>query len=93
MVKQHRYVVAYDISEDDFRRKIRRICRAYGGLQQYSLFEMYLSSHQRAELIAALEDIVSSTDDYAVVKLYSVGPEDNDTIIGDVGEGDASNVV
>lgn len=93
MPNKHRYVVAYDVSEDDIRRRIRRACRAYGGHQQYSLFEMYLTAHQFETLVAQLEEIVSSASEPAAIKLYSVGPENRDTSIGDVEDRDFSNVV
>lgn len=93
MSRERRYVVAYDVSEDDLRRRVRTACRAYGGRQQYSLFEMYLRDNERAELITDLEDLLAQRTDHASVKVYSVGPQDRDTTLGEASTEKPDNVV
>ncbi|RLM53207.1 CRISPR-associated endonuclease Cas2 [Halobellus sp. Atlit-31R] len=93
MSETRRYVVAYDITEDSLRRRIRAACRAYGGRRQYSLFEMYLSERERAELITDLTDLLAQRDEYASVKVYSVGPPDRDATLGETPAENPENVV
>lgn len=93
MSRERRYVVAYDVSEDSLRRRVRTACRAYGGRQQYSLFEMYLHEHERAELIADLESVLNARSEYASVKIYSVGPPDRDVTLGETSNEKPENVV
>lgn len=93
MTQERRYVVAYDVSEDDLRRRVRTACRAYGGRRQYSLFEMYLRDHERAELIADLEDLLDQRTDYASVKIYSIGPPERDATLGETPIEEPDNVV
>jgi hypothetical protein len=54
---------------------------------------MYLSQHERAELVARLRELVDSAEDYATVKLYSIGPPEHDTTLGDATDEEAANVV
>lgn len=93
MSRERRYVVAYDVSEDSLRRRVRRACRAYGGRQQYSLFEMYLQKHERAELIADLKALLKERSDYASVKIYSVGPPERDETLEETPTEVPENVV
>lgn len=90
---ERRYVVAYDVSDDRLRRRIRTACRAYGGRQQYSLFEMYLTEHERAELVADLESLLDERTGYASVKMYSVGPAERDETLGETPPEEPDNVV
>jgi CRISPR-associated endonuclease Cas2 len=93
MTDTRRYVVAYDVTSNRLRRRIRTICRAYGGRCQYSLFEMYLTEHERAELITKIGDTLSGRDEFASVKIYSVGPATHDTTLGDDLATEPENVV
>ena len=93
MSETRRHVVAYDVTEDSLRRRVRAACRAYGGRQQYSLFEMYLNPRERAELVSALTELLDQRDEFASVKIYSVGPPERDTTLGDDPTGEPANVV
>ena len=93
MSRTRSYVVAYDVSEDSLRRRVRTACRAYGGRRQYSLFEMYLSEYERAKLVVDLKELLSQRTDYASVKIYSVGPSERDTMLGETPPEEPDNVV
>lgn len=74
-----RYAIAYDVSDDRIRSRVRSVCRKYGARQQYSLFEVQLSNTERAEMADELEQVVSECDPgVARVRIYSVGPKTND---------------
>lgn len=93
MTAERRYVVAYDVSSDAVRRRVRRACRAYGGRRQYSLFEMFLTDPERAELVAELEGLLTTCDGYASIKIYAVGPAKRDVTLGDEPAQQPDNVV
>ena len=74
-----RYAIAYDVSDDRIRSRVRNVCRKYGARQQYSLFEVRLSNTERAEIVDELEQIVRECNTgVARVRIYSVGPKTND---------------
>jgi len=74
-----RYAIAYDVTEDRVRERVRSVCRKYGARRQYSLYEVQLSPTDRARMVEELRSVVSSADDGKVrVRIYSVGPQSND---------------
>jgi hypothetical protein len=54
---------------------------------------MYLSQHDRAELVERLRTAVQTADGHAAVKIYTVGPPDRDTTVGDAPPDEPANVV
>jgi hypothetical protein len=54
---------------------------------------MYLRDNERAELITDLEDLLAQRTDHASVKVYSVGPQDRDTTLGEASTEKPDNVV
>lgn len=89
-----RYAIAYDVTADQLRRRVRRICRRYGAHQQYSLFEVQLTQTERAELIEEFRDLVADAEEPAHIRIYSVGPRANDADIPEVDtEKEPANIV
>ena len=66
------YFVSYDISDDRRLRLVYRLMRGRGDHVQYSVFRCELSDRDRAELIAALAEIIDHSADQ--VLLIDVGP-------------------
>jgi CRISPR-associated protein Cas2 len=54
--------VAYDVSDDGNRRRVRRTLRRYGAWQQFSLFELQVSKSDRVELEDDLESCIDAND-------------------------------
>jgi hypothetical protein len=54
---------------------------------------MYLTKHERAELVTEIGDAISERDEFASVKIYSVGPATRDTTLGDDLTTEPENVV
>jgi hypothetical protein len=54
---------------------------------------MYLTEHERAELVTEIGDALSGRDEFASVKIYSVGPATRDTTLGDDLTTEPENVV
>lgn len=81
-----RYAIAYDVTDDRLRERIRSVCRKYGARQQYSLFEVQLSPTERAQMIEELREIAASADEGRIhVRVYSVGPRSKDVDIPEQG--------
>ena len=55
---RNRYIVTYDISDDDRRTKIFTTLRGYGDHLQYSVFRCDLSSSERVSLTAELHPLI-----------------------------------
>lgn len=84
-----RYAIAYDVSEDRTRSRVRSVCRKYGARQQYSLFEVRLSAVERAEMVDELRQVVNGCETgIARVRIYSVGPRENDINIPESADDD-----
>jgi hypothetical protein len=54
---------------------------------------MYLDERERAELVTQLSELLEQRDEYASIKIYSVGPEKRDTTLGEDPTKDPANVV
>jgi CRISPR-associated protein Cas2 len=63
-------VVAYDIADDDRRRRVSETLENYGTRVQESVFECHLTLDQRAELQERLEGLIESAEDN--VRYYRV---------------------
>lgn len=73
MVREHLYLVAYDIRDPRRLRKVHRVLRGFGEWLQLSLFQCRLNRAGLVELIEALSDVVRDQDALIVVDL---GPAD-----------------
>lgn len=63
-------VVAYDIADDDRRRRVSETLENYGTRVQESVFECHLTPSQRAELQERLEGLIEPEVDN--VRYYRV---------------------
>lgn len=73
-MKEHLYIVAYDISDSKRWRRIFKIMNGYGEWLQLSVFQCRLSPRRHAEMIQLLDGIIHHDDDHIVV--MDLGPAD-----------------
>jgi CRISPR-associated protein Cas2 len=71
---RNRYVVTYDISDDDRRNSVFKTLRGCGDHIQYSVFRCDLSDSERITMIAALHPLIEHTEDQ--ILLIDLGPVD-----------------
>ena len=71
---RNRYIVTYDISEDDRRNNVFRVLRGYGDHIQYSVFRCDLSASERTALNADLFPLIDHRMDQ--ILLIDLGPVD-----------------
>lgn len=57
------YIVAYDIPDDQRRKRISDILEGYGTRVQYSVFECVLSNQQYQEMSRRLKKVFNSDED------------------------------
>ncbi len=57
------FVIAYDIANDDRRRRVSETLENYGTRVQESVFECHLTGTQREELQELLEALIESAED------------------------------
>ena len=69
-----RVVVSYDITDDVIRRKVGKVCEAFGQRVQRSVFECALTSEQLQQLTSRLEAARKSGDTCPTdsIRLYSL---------------------
>ena len=65
-------IVCYDICDPKRLRKVYQTCRAFGEHLQYSVFRCDLTPRRRAELVAALDEVIDHRADQ--VLFVMVGP-------------------
>lgn len=70
----NRYIVTYDISNDDRRNRVFAALRGHGDHLQYSVFRCDLSDVERVALGAVLHQIVEHLEDQ--VLFIDLGPVD-----------------
>jgi len=56
------WMVAYDISDDRIRRKVRRALSNHGTRVQYSIFECFLVNQEKHDLQARLAGLIEKGD-------------------------------
>jgi CRISPR-associated protein Cas2 len=56
------WMIAYDISDDRVRCRVRNILRNYGARVQYSVFECVLDASERRQLHGLLREQLASGD-------------------------------
>jgi CRISPR-associated protein Cas2 len=71
---RNRYIVTYDISEDDRRNKVFMALRGYGDHIQYSVFRCDLSERERVMMVAELHPLINHQ--YDQILLFDLGPVD-----------------
>jgi CRISPR-associated protein Cas2 len=71
---RNRYIVTYDISDDDRRNKVFSTLRASGDHIQYSVFRCDLSERERAAMVASLHVLIEHREDQILV--VDLGPLD-----------------
>jgi CRISPR-associated protein Cas2 len=69
---RNRYIVAYDISDDDRRTAVFKTLRGCGDHIQYSVFRCDLSDRERVTMIAALHPLIEHREDQ--ILLFDLGP-------------------
>ena len=63
-MKQHLYIITYDISDPKRWRKIFNLMKGYGVWLQLSVFQCRLSIRRMKELRYRLEDIINREEDH-----------------------------
>jgi CRISPR-associated protein Cas2 len=64
---EHLYIVTYDIGDPKRWRAVFKLMNGYGEWVQLSVFQCRLSRRRHADMIATLDEIVSSKDDHVVI--------------------------
>ena len=72
------YIVAYDIGDQKRWRHVFKLMHGYGQWLQLSVFQCRLTPRRRAELGAALEQLIKREEDHVVIMDVGmdVGPAD-----------------
>lgn len=63
MIRDQHVIVAYDITDDQRRRKLFKFLKGFGIRTQYSFFECFLSDVQVVKLRAGLLELIDSQED------------------------------
>lgn len=71
---RNRYIVTYDISDDDRRDKVFTSLRGYGDHIQYSVFRCDLSASERVSMISRLHSLIEHN--YDQILMFDLGPVD-----------------
>lgn len=71
---RNRYIVTYDIHDDDRRTRVFKTLRGAGDHIQYSVFRCDLSAQERITLIAQLHPLIEHREDQ--ILLIDLGPVD-----------------
>jgi CRISPR-associated protein Cas2 len=69
-----RYIVTYDVSDDDRRNRVFKTLRGYGDHIQYSVFRCDMSDSERGTLIATLHPLIEHAEDQILI--IDLGPVD-----------------
>ena len=67
-----RYIVTYDISDDERRTAVFKALRGYGEHLQFSVFRCDLTSLARAKIVARLHGLIDQSVDQ--ILLIDLGP-------------------
>ena len=71
---RNRYIVTYDISDDDRRNNVFKTLRGRGDHIQYSVFRCDLSDSERVMMIATLHPLIDHNEDQ--ILMIDLGPVD-----------------
>lgn len=66
------YIVAYDIADDKRLRKIHQKMRGFGDHLQYSVFRCELSSKEKTQMVAQLDQLIHHGHDQVLI--FPLGP-------------------
>jgi CRISPR-associated protein Cas2 len=69
-----RYLVTYDIADDDRRTQVYKTLRGYGDHLQYSVFRCDLDATRRAKMTADLHPLIDHGRDQILI--IDLGPVD-----------------
>ncbi len=69
-----RYLITYDVTDDDRRTKVHDTMRGYGDWMQFSVFRCDLDAQDRAKLVAELHPLIDHREDQ--ILLVDLGPVD-----------------
>lgn len=70
---RRRYFVTYDIADDRIRSQVYKLLRGYGDHIQFSVFRCDLGERRKAELVAALHELIDhGTDQILVIDLGDI---------------------
>lgn len=61
------YIVAYDIADDKRLRKIHQKMRGFGDHLQYSVFRCELSSKEKTQMAAQLDQLIHHGQDQVLI--------------------------
>lgn len=67
-----RYIVSYDICDEERLRRVYKTMRGFGDHLQYSVFRCDLSAAERVELIGAVGEIINHAEDQVLI--IDLGP-------------------
>lgn len=70
----NRYIITYDISDDDRRTKVFTVLRGFGDHLQYSVFRCDLSDQRRVSMFAQLHGLIDHA--YDQILMIDLGPVD-----------------
>jgi CRISPR-associated protein Cas2 len=71
---RNRYIVTYDIADDERRNRVFKLLRGCGDHIQYSVFRCDLSDSERITTIATLHPLIEHKEDQ--ILLIDLGPVD-----------------
>ena len=71
---RNRYIVTYDIADDDRRNRVFKTLRGCGDHIQYSVFRCDLSDSERITMISVLHPLIEHQEDQILV--IDLGPVD-----------------
>ncbi len=63
----HRYIVAYDISNDKIRTRVSKVLKSYGSRAQFSVFLVDLSDVKAQRMTASVEGIIDPKVDSVMI--------------------------
>jgi len=74
-MKEHLYVITYDIGEPKRWRRVFKLMKGYGQWLQLSVFQCRLSARRHAELMTLLDGIIVNGQDHVI--MLDIGPADS----------------
>lgn len=71
---RNRFIVTYDIVDDDRRTSVYKALRGYGDHLQYSVFRCDLSEREKVLMIGRLHPLIDHAEDQILI--FDLGPID-----------------
>jgi CRISPR-associated protein Cas2 len=66
-MKEHLYIITYDISDTRRWRKVFRIMNGFGEWLQLSVFQCRLNRKRHAQLVTLLDDLLNHNEDHILI--------------------------